>query len=561
MKIKKAVADPVFVKKIQEDLGFSIPKYIAEILALRSFKDEHELLDFLLIEKKLQNPFLLPDMEKSCLRIIEAIKNQEEITICGDYDVDGTLATTILLRFLRKVGAKVSYFIPHRTLDGYGISDQTMINLKEKHNTKVVISVDTGTTAFDAANKAKELNMDLIVTDHHNLHQDGLPDVFALINAKRPECKNPDFQMLAGSGIAFYFIRALNLTFEKLNLRSKIDEDDYMVLAMMASIADVVPLLKDNRVIVKYGLEHLPYSKIEGVEALFQELSIDQLHPSARDIAFRFAPVINAAGRLGHAGQALDLFIETNKLQAAVKAQDLIKVNKQRQKISEALNKQVLEIGEKIVKESNPPVLVVAGEFHVGVIGIAAAKLVNAHHRPAIVIGFDETGYGKASCRTIEGMNVKKALDATRDHHLGGGGHDMAAGFSINKDQLEGFTEAVIKYFKENSNKEERTLIIESEFDCDEISEDGIKIIEMLEPFGKDNNAPMVKINNLKVSEQRTVRGGHLMFIFENELRGMLFNPTEKQKENSLHMFDAIGEISAQKGVMRIVINKILEKS
>lgn len=555
MKLNYLQPDPILTKKYMEEL--ELPLFIAKILATRKFDSEHQILDFLLTEEKLSDPFGLPDMKRVCERLTNALMKQEQITICGDYDVDGTLATTILLRFLRHAGAKVNFFIPHRTKDGYGISDDTMQFLHDTYGTKVAISVDTGTTAFDAAHKAKELGMDLIVTDHHNLSDEGIPPVYALVNAKLLPDPNNAYGILAGAGVAYFIIRALNVYWKETDLFRPIEENDYSVLAMMATIADVMPLKDNNRVIVKYGLRNLPHCRIEGMNALFAELAIHS--PVAKDIAWRFSPVINAAGRMGSATQALDLFIETNKLQALTKAKDLIALNNQRRKVSETVNKDVLKEADRIVAESNPPVIVVSGPFHVGVIGISAAKIVDKYKRPAMVIGLDETGYGKASCRTIPGFNVKKALDYAKDHHLGGGGHDMAAGFSINKEQIPGFTQSVTEYFNSHPPIEEQTLTVECTLDYTELTTQAIKLIEMLEPFGQDNPAPIVRINNCVVSEQKEIRGGGVMFTLDNEVRALIFSADEETKKNTLKKFDAVGEITAQKGQMRFIIKEIIK--
>ena len=554
MKITKLQGDFFIMRKLAEELN--IPLFIAQILVNRGYTEPHKLLDFILAENKMSDPFGLPDMKKLCERVTKAIQNEEQITICGDYDVDGTLATTILIRYLRAVGAKVNYFIPHRTLDGYGISDVVMRNLKDQFDTKVAISVDTGTTAFDAANEAIKLGMDLIVTDHHNLSPEGIPPVYALINAKRPGC-DPKYQILAGSGVAYYIIRALNIHFVENNLLEKpVNENDYLVLAMMASIADVVPLVDDNRVITKYGLMQLPYSKIEGLEALFNVLNLKNV--TSKDIGWRFAPVINAAGRLGSANQALDLFLETNRLQATLKAQDLIALNQKRQKLSKEINEHALKEADKIVADRNPSIIVVGGNYHVGVIGIAAAKIVDKYRRPAIVIGFDETGYGKASARSVAGISVKDAIDVVRSYHLGGGGHDMAAGFSINKDQLEKFSEEIEKYLKTQKPKEAE-LVVEAELLAEEIDRRAINMLGLMEPFGQNNLAPVVQINNLKVSEKNEIRGGNILYIFENEIRGLIFNPTTDDLEFEDPMFNAVGELSIQNGQVQFIIKKILK--
>ena len=519
----------------------------------------HEILDFLLAEKKLADPFGLPDMERTCERLTQAILKKEQITVCGDYDVDGTLATTILLRFLRKAGAKVNQYIPHRTNDGYGIKDETMKFLKKEYNTKVAISVDTGTVAFDAAEEALKQDIDLIVTDHHNLSDKGLPPVFALVNAKRLEDENNVYLTLCGAAIAFYLTRGLNTYWQSNKYSLNIPEDDYLVLAMMGTVADVMPLLRDNRIIVKYGLQQLPHCKIEGLIALFNELGIHQ--PTAKDIAWRFAPIINAAGRLGSAQQALDLLSEENKMQAIVKAKDLIALNNKRRKISEEVNKKVLELGDIKVAQSNPPVIVVAGDFHEGVIGISAAKLVDKYNRPSIVIGLNPDGHGKASCRSIEGFNVKLAIDYSKDFHLGGGGHDMAAGFSIKKDQIEAFEKKVIEYFLTHPPIQEKEVLVESELLYDEINGQSIKLIEMFEPVGKNNEPPMVRINNCPVATILEIRGGHLMYILENEMTITVFNPSESLKNNkSIKKLDVIGELSSYKTNFKITAKKIIEK-
>ena len=552
MKYQLQKYDSFLTKKLSEEL--KLPENLMPLLFYRGLTKEHDILDYLLAEDKLSDPFVLPDMLKACSRIGEAIKNKEVICICGDYDVDGTLATTILMRFLRNAGADIHNFIPHRTLDGYGISAETMTRLHEDIKVKVVISVDTGTTAFDAAEKAKELGIDLIVTDHHNLSDKGLPPVYSLINAKR-EGTPEHYQWLAGSGIAYFFVRALNQYLSQKEIITKADEEDYRCLAMMASIADVVPLKADNRAIVKYGLQHLPYVKVEGLEALFGLLNLRNV--TSKDIAFSFAPVINAAGRLGSAQQALDLFLETNKLKALQLAQDLVDLNKKRRKMSGDLNKLVLEEADKIVKERNPSAIVVSGKYHVGIIGIGAAKIVDAYHRPAMVIGFDEKGYGKGSCRTIEGLNVKKALDYARAFIIEGGGHDMAAGFSIKEENLEKFTKAVEEFFSKEK-PQEKIVTIETELEYEDINQETIKVLDLMEPFGKDNPLPVVQINNLKVSEKREVRGGHLMYIFENEMRGFIFSPTQAQKDNTSQIFSAIGEIQARNGELVFTIKSIL---
>lgn len=530
----------------------SLPKEIAQLLISRGMRNEHEIIDFILTDEVLLDPFGLPDLKKVVDRITMAVENNELITICGDYDVDGTIATTILYRFLKHSGANVNYFIPDRVLDGYGVNSSTIKKLKE-NGTSLAITVDTGSTAFDAADACKELGMDLIITDHHNLPEVGLPDVFALVNPKLlPEGNSYD--ILSGGGVAYYLVRALNKTWSESGLKQLALEDDYQVLAMISTIADVVSLKGDNRVIVKYGLKKLKKCRVEGLQALAKEINIyGETH--AKDIAFKFAPAINAAGRIGNAEQALSLFIETNLVKAEEKAKGLLLTNEKRKEISNDVSEKVLELAAAQVKEFNPPVLVIDGDFHEGVIGISAAKVVEAYGRPAMIIGFDGPE-GKASCRSIKGLNVKDAIDYAKEFHLGGGGHDMAAGFSIAKTQVSDFRNKVIEFFNKETKKEVVSEV-DVEMDFNSLNEQFLQSLERLEPFGQGNPTPILKINNCPVETSREIKGGGLLMSFGKNANALFFNPTPEFKSSVPKTLDVIVEISSKKGKASLIIKEV----
>lgn len=551
MKYKVKNNNPLYIKQISEDLD--IPKEIANLLISRGYKTPEEALDFLLAEQELSDPFGLPDMDKLCERIYLAIKNKERISICGDYDVDGTLATTILTRFLRSCGADVNYFIPDRQKHGYGLGPLIVEELK-KNNTAVIISVDTGTTAFEAADKAKELGIDLIVSDHHNLSDKGLPDVYALVNAKRLEDKTNLYSDLAGSGVAYFIIRALN-TFLSKKGREKIDELDYEVLAMIATIADVMPLTNNNRLIVKNGLKKIRMTSIPGLSQLIEKKKL--YDPNAKDIAFQIAPTLNAAGRIGSAEDVLKLFLEDNKIISEILKENIVKLNAKRKKISDLVAKEALEIAA--ATEEKPMAYIIDGDFHEGVIGIAAAKVSEKFHRPTAIISRTSIP-PKGSCRTIPGFNVKEALDYCQDLLLAGGGHDMAAGFSIELENIEEFKIRFNKFFSEHKAVE-KEIVLDLEMDALDISKDFIKLISLMEPFGQKNPFPLVKINNCMPVVMKQTRSRGLFFVFSDVFKAIQFSALPEHLEANIKNMDLVGEIVVKSGEIMLQIQEIIVKN
>lgn len=541
--------DSSLVLKYSQEYG--LPEEIVSSLLLKNYTQSE--MESIVKDKELLDPFLIPSIDKVCDRILKAIKNQEKIFIFGDYDVDGTMAVTIFHRFLKEVGAKVSPYIPERS-DGYGLSEEAVKDIFTKEG-KVIITVDTGITAFDPALLAKDLNIDLIVTDHHNLHENGLPEVFAAINPKI-EGTPEQIRNLSGAGVALYICRALNSFFVEQNL---IEEEKNMVpyfsLAMISSIADVVSLRGENREIVKKGLKHIKKPGVIGLEQLVQNCNFFN-HPTSSDIAFKISPILNAAGRLGQAEKTLDLLLTDDFRQAKYKSAYLISLNEDRKKLTEKYKPIALS---KAKEQEENKVVVLAGDYPLGIIGILAAKVLEETGKPTIIISVKK-GLGKASCRSIPAFNVKIAIDKTKDFHEGGGGHDVAAGFSIKESQIKEFVKEINKYAETIDFDVEETVFYDAEISWDKLKKDiYVDSLIKLEPFGKDNENPVFLIKEIDFEEGRVLNGGHLML--KTTEGHILFKFFPKQSEMDIlnkKKISVIGEVSSNNKKLKVIIKEII---
>lgn len=480
--------------------------YIKQLLLKRGFKTEEEMMS-LFQDVVLTDPFKLTNMNKICERIKQAIDNKEKIVICGDYDADGTVSTAMLVRFFKEMGYPVSWYVPHRIEEGYGISAIGVENLVKNEKAQLLISVDNGIAAFDAGDKSIELGIDLIVTDHHDVVDNRHPNCYAILNPKI-ETDNDSYRYLAGAGVALYLIRAMKRFFklEKINL------DKYLLLCTLASIADVVPLREENRTLVKKGLALLKdkHNQIPGLTALLEEakINLNYLHNvSSQDIGFKVAPMLNAAGRLEGAEKTILLLIEDNYKKAKTYAEALKVLNIQRRGESDLLFEKV-----KNNTDFNQNVIISGGnDYHAGIIGVVAGKIKEQCRKPTIIISFnEETNIGKASCRSIEGFNIVKALDHHKELLESFGGHYMAAGFSIKKDNLELFSKNMNQYFVENFNKELMKDEVDLEMTFKDFTPDFIEQMNKLEPFGAKLELPKILYTG-KVEDISTIKDAHLM--------------------------------------------------
>ena len=480
----------------------------------------------------LYNPFLLKDMETACLTIEKHLDANSRIVVYGDYDVDGVTSVSALYLYLKSKGADIEYYIPNRTGEGYGINIDALDKLAEK-GTGLIITVDTGVTAVEEVEYAKEKGMAVVVTDHHECYGD-LPGAEAVINPRRPDCEYP-FKELAGVGVTFKLICALESRFRDRNgIEGNYLKDicrDYIDLIALGTVADVMPLVDENRLIVSMGLKKMDKDCRFGIQALIEEASSGDKNTSGHrnrsetkkkmtssSIGYVLAPRINAAGRIRSASEAVELFLAESYDEARIIAANLCKINRQRQ---EEENRTTEEALAKIREEhdfENDYVIILDGDnWHHGVIGIAASRITECFNLPSILITFDGD-VGKGSGRSICGMNLVDALKSCGDLLTKYGGHELAAGLSINREDLPEFKRRMNEYARTCLTKED----LVTSYDVDMILEETditlrqAEELDFLEPCGVSNPVPLFVMCSLTaVSVSAIGNGKHTRFIFE----------------------------------------------
>lgn len=516
---------------------------------LRRNKSE-EWIRSLTKDNDLFNPLLLKGMKKSVYRIMSALEEKEKITIFGDYDVDGCMATLILVDFLKSVGANVDYYIPDRT-EGYGLSMEN-IGYLINEGTKLLISVDTGITAVDEINYAENQGMNVIITDHHLL-SDQIPNAYAIINPLQDGCKSP-FKKLSGAGISFYLIRALRalLVKQKYTVPSLMD---YIVFAMISTVADVVPLVKDNRTIVKEGLKALYKNNNIALQEILRVKNFYNA-PSSQDIAFQIAPLINAAGRMESAKIILELFLESDETKVKEKVTNLFKLNDDRK----ILTKDFKNKYEEKARNTKDKILVIASEkIPEGLTGVLAAKFSELSHRPCLVISFENSKtIGKGSARSF-GIDIKKILDESSDLFLKFGGHPEAAGFSIQKKNIDKLKKNFDQVSLIDFRNDNQTLEKDIDFSEDFLTEEFMNSVELLEPFGKELE-PLkmeVEINSADFS-LRVLKDEHYLLTHNTlPLKILIFYFKEHHQDLINQKFSVIGNISKERSQLKLLTEKV----
>ncbi|MEE1043453.1 MAG: single-stranded-DNA-specific exonuclease RecJ [Clostridia bacterium] len=447
----------------------------------------------------LHNPFLLNDMDKAVERIEKAIMRNEKITIYGDYDADGVTSTSILYMFLRENGAIVDYFIPNRFSDGYGMNIDAIKNIAES-GTKLIITVDNGIAAYNEIEFAKTVGIDVIVTDHHECPEI-IPDCCAVINPKRKDSMYP-FSELAGVGVTFKLITALN----KDGIEKIIKK--YILITAIGTIADIVPLNDENRAIVIMGLKMVGYDNNVGVNALLNVSGIEG-EGKVSDFAFGIVPRINAAGRLENASICVELFCSKDSIRCSEIAKKLDELNEYRQNIEKNITESVFDIIDqnKLYKDN---VIVVFGEgWNSGVIGIVASKVCEKYYKPCIVLT-DEDDVVKGSGRSVTGFDLYEALCSCSDILLKYGGHALAAGLSIDKNNIELFKIKINEYADKLLNGKEFVQTINIDYTLNEsfLNLNTIKSIAVLEPYGVGNPKPVFALLDAKVTRKSLLSEG-----------------------------------------------------
>ena len=488
---------------------FNLPRPIAVYFAARGIS-EKEIPGFL--EPRLANltdPYRFPGIREACDRLWKAIENHEPILIHGDYDTDGITASALLALVLRQNGAVVNSFIPHRFDDGYGFTPESLEKALEMFgDCGVLVTVDCGITSCDAVNVARNKGIDVIVTDHHEAG-DELPDALAVINPKvYPELE--DLQLLSGAGAAFKLSHAFIKYGREKNLggfMTRLEEVlDYVALG---TVADIVPLLGENRIMVKYGIEALRKQLRPGIRALIESSKLhSDLSPS--DITFRLAPRINAAGRVGDANVALHLLESESIVDAHYSASELETYNRTRQEKEQEIYQDACGQIERGLAWLSPYSLLVAGrDWHQGVIGIVASRLARDYNRPTIVLTIQD-GHAYGSGRSIANLNLVEVL--TKSAHLleRYGGHPMAVGIGLKTENIAAFYEEMDKEIRSQIDPSELESFIsyDGEADLGDLTPDFFRFLDKLSPFGHSNQKPVYRFNDLRVIRCNPVGNG-----------------------------------------------------
>jgi len=462
------------------------------------------------------NPFDLRDMDIATKRIFEAIKNNEKIYIYGDYDVDGITSVSLLYLALSELGANADYYIPLRD-EGYGLNKEAIQSLKDE-NADLVISVDCGINSIEDINFAYELNLDFIITDHHEITGD-IPKALAVINPKREE-NIYSFKYLAGVGTAFMLVYALYTEVNKLN-----DLEKYLDIVAIGTVADIVPLVSDNRKFVKRGLEILKNTRWIGIKQLLRKIFPDNWDTReyfAYDVGYIIAPIFNAAGRLEDAKQAVSLFIEEDGFKCLSIIEKLLENNIERKNIQKKIfEMSIVEIEKKQLYNKNL-ILVANKLFHHGVIGIVASKILDKYYKPTIIMEIKENeSVATASCRSIEGLNIVECLNSVSNILVKYGGHSGAAGFTIKIENIEEFYQRVDKFIEENFDKDLfiKKLKIEKILAPYKVNYEFLKELEILEPYGAKNHTPIFTFRNCQYENLRFTKNSteHIMLDIKKD--------------------------------------------
>ncbi|WP_130806774.1 single-stranded-DNA-specific exonuclease RecJ [Senegalia massiliensis] len=485
------------IEKASQEMDISF--LTSKILFNRGLKNKDEIIKFLNPKyNDFYDPFLLNDMKKATERILSAIEKDESIWIFGDYDVDGVTSTSLLVNFFSSVGIDVRYYIPNRHTEGYGLNKSAIEYIKEQKG-DLIITVDCGITSIEEANFADSIGIDMIITDHHT-PSENLPEAIAVINPNRRDSNYP-FKKLAGVGVAFKLVQAISMEF-----RIEVDISLLPIVAI-GTVADIVDLMDENRLIVKKGLELIKESSNIGIQSLIEVTGLRDKDITSGHIGFIIGPRINAAGRMDSANIGVELFTTNDPDLALDIAKRLDEENKKRQLVE----RDILEQAEKIIVDNNMEndnVIVLSSKgWHAGVIGIVSSRITEKYHRPSVLISIDDEGIGKASARSIEPLNIYNALKQCDDLFLGFGGHSQAAGLSIQSENINTFRNNINEIVGNMLDDEDfvKEITVDAIIEAEDISINTVKELETLAPFGMGNSSPVFLFEDAIARDIRAV--------------------------------------------------------
>lgn len=540
------------VEQIQQK--YEVNKLLATILANRGIVEEKQIDKFLHPKRSdFYNPYEMPDMEIAVSRIIKAIENEEKTIIYGDYDVDGITSVTVLKSFLEERGLEVAEYIPNRLNEGYGLNNNAVEKIASQGYT-LMITVDCGISAVEEVRYANELGIETIITDHHEPGNE-LPAALAVVDAKRKDNKYP-FRNLAGVGVVFKLSQAIGM---RLDLEEK-EYLKYLDIVCIGTISDIVPLVDENRVIVKLGLKLVEQTKNLGLKSILKSAGYSKIDSTT--ISFGVAPRINASGRMGHQEDALKLFLSKEIDEVNELTQKLNDYNRIRQETEKNIYAEVISKIEKDNLSEKNTIVVMGKNWHHGVIGIVSSKITEMYFKPSILL-CEEDDCGKGSGRSIPGFDLYEALTECKEFIDRFGGHSMAIGINIKKEKFKNFKDKLEEIATQKHIEDIVPILkIDAQVSLDEISKDMVDSLKELEPFGEENKTPLFVFKNLKIDSIRALsEGKHLKLTLKdskNIVNAIGFNLGELTNEYKIDdRVDVVGnlEINSFNGMENIQIN------
>ena len=484
-----------------------IPPLLAMMLDIRGITKEEDVINFLQENKDFSDPFLMKDMDKAVERITTAVENGEKICVYGDYDADGVTSTSLLYSYLRdSLGADVMFYIPTRTGEGYGMNKSAVDKIHSLGIT-LIITVDNGISAREEIDYANSLGIDTVITDHH-MPSGAIPKAVAVVNAHQKDDKSP-FKDFSGVGVAFKLVMAIEGEYADVDSLL----ENFSDIATLGTIGDIVPLVGENRTLVKNGLRHIQNSDRIGINAMKQESGIAEKEINSSNVAFTLVPRINAGGRLGSSEKSVNLLLTEDEDEAVTIADKLGMDNRERQSIEKEILASIDEEVRRTPNIVNDKILVFAGKgWHQGVVGIVASRIKEIYDKPTIIIGIDDDGVARGSGRSVEGFSLCDAVFACSEHLTHYGGHPMAVGISLEKEKINDFRKAINAYCKD-IKMPYNILHIDCKLNPNQLDLSILDCLSYIEPCGASNPSPIFGLYNMTIIATKEMGNGKHMRI------------------------------------------------
>ncbi|MFQ3575226.1 MAG: single-stranded-DNA-specific exonuclease RecJ [Cytophagales bacterium] len=518
---QKKEADVSKVETLKEQLNLSVLS--ATLMVNRGIDNEEKAKDFFNSNwEKKHHPFLMADLEKAAERIVRAIEEKEKILVYGDYDVDGTTSVALVYSFLKNELKHefLDFYVPDRFSEGYGISTQS-IEWASKNGIKLMIALDCGVKAHHPIQLANDLNIEVIVCDHH-LPGEQLPDAYAVLDPKRTDCHYP-FKELSGCGVGFKLLHGVCI-------KKGLSEDilkDYLDLVCISTCADIVPIIGENRIFVTEGLPKIQQSKRTGIQALLKTAGLHNKDLDVTKVVFGIAPRINAAGRIFHASKSVELLIEEDPQKAEELSKAVNELNTDRKTFDESITEEALTlIKENPNWEKTFSTVLFKPDWNKGVIGIVASRCIEQHYRPTIILT-ESNGIATGSARSVEGFDLYQAIESCHEHLIQFGGHFHAAGLTMHLDKINDFRESFEQFSKKfwNGKHPIPTLKYDAEVELNQLSQNFFKLLKRFAPFGPANEEPLLVTHHLElVGEVSILKEKHLKFKIKEQQSDLVLN-------------------------------------